>query len=66
MLTFPPYPIPVHTELGEGYVLYIQSSGMLENDIFTCVLCEGGEIKHFNSSQIRILKNATFDIKEKK
>lgn len=56
-------PIPVVTEQGEdGYAIYVQSSGMLENDIFTVVLCNGGIIRHYNTSQLRIYNNQTFNI----
>jgi hypothetical protein len=58
-------PIPCNTPLGEAYGIYMESSGMFENDVWTCVLCENGEVKHFNTSQITIHKNATFDIKYK-
>jgi hypothetical protein len=55
-------PIPVIVEGNkEGYVTH---SGLFENDVFTCVLCEGGIIRHYNSSQVRIHKNSTFEIKE--
>jgi hypothetical protein len=56
-------PIPVVTEKGEdGYAIYVESSGMFENDIWCVVLCEGGIIRHFSTSQIKIHKNATFGI----
>jgi hypothetical protein len=58
-------PIPIVTEKGEeGYAIYVESSGMFENDIWCVVLCEGGIIRHFSTSQIKIHKNATFDIKK--
>ena len=57
-------PIPVIVEENkEGYILYVTHSGMFENDIFTVVLCDGGFIRHYNSSQVKVYKNATFDIK---
>jgi len=57
-------PIPVVTEdKKEGYAIYVESSGQFENDIWTVVLCENGIIRHFNTSQLRIHKNATFNIK---
>lgn len=55
-------PLPVITPLGEGYALYVTESGPYENDIWTIVLCDGGHIKHFNTSQLQIHKNATFEI----
>jgi hypothetical protein len=58
-------PIPIVTIEGEeGYMLYVESSGMFENDIFCCVLKDGGKIRHFTSKQIFVEYNATFGIKE--
>lgn len=57
--------IPVITQLNqEGYAIYVESSGMFENDIWCVVLCEGGVIRHFNTSQLKIHYNATFEIKK--
>ena len=59
-------PIPIVTENGEdGYAIYAESSGMFENDIWTCVLCDGGVIRHYSTSQVVVHKNATFEINEK-
>ena len=55
-------PVPVVTDLGSGYVWYVRDGGIWENDIFTVVLEEGGKVKHFRSDQIKVHKNATFDI----
>ena len=66
MVVFAPYPIPVVTPLGNAYAIYCESGGMFENDIWTCCLCDGGEVKHFTTEQIKIFKNSTFDIYEKK
>jgi hypothetical protein len=55
-------PIPVVTPIGPGYILYVKDGGMWENDIFAVVLEDGGHIKHFTSEQIKIWKNATFNI----
>jgi hypothetical protein len=58
-------PIPVITEDGrEGYAIYVESSGMFENDVWCVVLCEGGIIRHYNTSQLRVHYNATFEIKK--
>lgn len=59
-------PLPVVTPMGNGYVLYVRDGGMWENDIFTVVLEDGGNIKHFTSEQIKVWQNATFDIKSAK
>lgn len=56
-------PIPLITPHGEGYAIYVSNSGMLENDVWTVVLIETGEIKHYNTSQLKVSKNGTFEIK---
>lgn len=55
-------PIPVITPIGNGYAVYVSNSGTFENDIWTVALENGGNILHFRSDQIRLYKNATFDI----
>ena len=57
-------PIPVVTPKGTGYVIYVTNGGTFENDIWTVALEEGGRILHFRTDQIKMFKNATFDIKE--
>jgi hypothetical protein len=57
-------PLPVITPLGDAYAIYVTSGGTFENDIWTVVLENGGNILHFRSDQIKMYKNATFDIKE--
>ena len=55
-------PIPVVTPLGNGYALYVRDSGTFENDVWTVVIENGGTILHFRTDQLKIFKNATFDI----
>jgi hypothetical protein len=57
-----PIPIVIKETNQEGYAIYVESGGMFENDIWTCVLCDGGIIRHYNTSQILIYNNATFEI----
>lgn len=60
-----PIPVIVPTEYGEiedGYALYVTHSGMHENDVWTVCLKNGGTIRHYNTSQIKIHSNNTFDI----
>lgn len=65
MITFAPYPIPVVVEGNkEGYLLYVQSGGQYENDIWTVVHCEGGIVWHYTTEQVLIHHNATFFIKK--
>lgn len=65
MIIFPPYPTPVTTVLGDGYIWYIKQNGMLENDEVAVILNDGGEVKHFLTSQIKIWHNETYGIKKK-
>lgn len=61
-----PIPVLVQCENNlwqEGYAIYVESSGMYENDCWTVVLCKEGIIRHFNTSQVKIHNNATFGIK---
>jgi len=59
-------PVPVVVEGDkDGYALYVSNSGMFENDVWCVVLCDGGYVRHYNTDQIRIYFNATFDITKK-
>ena len=58
------HPIPVIVENNkEGYAIYVSNGGTFENDIWCIVLCDGGQIRHYRSDQIKIHFNETFDIK---
>lgn len=60
-------PIPVVVEeYKDGYAIYVTNSGTFENDVWCVALCEGGEVRHYTSDQIRIYANSTFDIKKPK
>lgn len=61
-----PIPIVVILDKQEGYAIYVESSGMFENDIWTCVLCKEGIIRHYRTDQIVVHYNATFDINKTK
>lgn len=58
-------PIPVVTEHGDGYALYVESGGLLENDCWCVVLCDGGVVRHYLSNQIKVFANATYEINKK-
>jgi hypothetical protein len=58
-------PIPVVTPLGDGYAIYVSNSGSFENDIWAVALCNGGDIRHFRSDQIKIHINGTLGIIKK-
>lgn len=52
----------VHTPLGEGVIIYVTTQSPHSNDIFTVGLKESGEIRHFESTQITLVKNHTIGI----
>jgi hypothetical protein len=54
--------IPVKTIHGEGYVLYVKDGDGWENDIFCVVDCQTGELRHYNTRQISIHENHTYEI----
>ncbi len=64
MIFEPRNPTPCTTPLGDGYVWYIKTNGMLENDEITVILNDGGKIKHFTSDQVSIWRNETYGIKK--
>jgi hypothetical protein len=58
-------PIPVVVENNkDGYAIYVTNGGSFENDIWCVVLCDGGDVRHYLSNQIKIHANATLDIKK--
>lgn len=66
MISWADKPIPVIVEKDkEGYVLYVQPGGNMENDIWTIVLCDGGIVRHYRTDQLTIHQNLTFDIRKK-
>jgi len=65
MLLYFDQPIPCTTPLGDGYLLYVSSNGIFENDEFTVTMTEDGSVKHFTSEQIKIWRNETYGIKKK-
>lgn len=56
----------VNTPLGDGQALFLIDYGPHENTIWVIALEEKGIIKHFNSNQITLCFNNTFDINTKK
>lgn len=56
--------IPVCTELGDGYLLYVVNTGMYSNACYAVVLCDGGHIKHFMDHQFTVYPNNTAMITE--
>jgi hypothetical protein len=58
-------PIPVTTDIGYGWLMYVRDGGTFSNDIFAIVLEEDGIIRHMRTDQFKVLQNPTFDIKNK-
>lgn len=64
MIVFPPNPILVITPLGTGFVVYIKSTGMWENDEVCVALTDGGQWRHFTTGQIKAHENGPYQIKK--
>jgi hypothetical protein len=58
-------PIPVSTDIGYGWLMYVRDGGTFSNDIFAIVLEQDGVIRHMRTDQFKILQNPTFDIQNK-
>ncbi|CAB4186663.1 hypothetical protein UFOVP1151_39 [uncultured Caudovirales phage] len=58
-------PIPVSTDIGYGWLMYVRDGGTWSNDIFAIVLEEDGIIRHMRTDQFKVLQNPTFDIQNK-
>jgi hypothetical protein len=58
-------PVPVSTDIGYGWLMYVRDGGTWSNDIFAVVLEEDGVIRHMRTDQFKVLQNPTFDIKNK-
>ena len=52
----------VTTPHGDGIVLFLMDYGPQENTIFVVALEKDGVIKHYNSNDVRLCKNDTFNI----
>lgn len=57
-----PIPVIVKETNQEAMAIYAVSGGTFENDLWTVVLCDGGDIITVRLDQIRVYKNKTFDI----
>lgn len=56
-------PLEAETQLGKVWLLFLIDYGPLENSVFIGTLKSTGEIKHFSSNQVKLLKNYTFSIR---
>lgn len=55
-------PIPVNTEIGYGWLMYVRDGGTWCNDIYAVVMEKDGVIRHMRTDQFSLLRNDTFDI----
>lgn len=55
-------PIPVKTDIGYGWLMYVRDGGTWSNDVFAIVLEKDGVIRHMLTDQFKVLQNPTFDI----
>lgn len=53
----------VETPHGDGQALFLMDYGPHENTVWVVALEKTGEVKHYNSNQIRLCKNNTFDFR---
>lgn len=53
-------PIPVETEHGPGVALLVIDYGTEHNSAFVVALQKTRELKHYQSSQLRLAQNFTF------
>jgi len=62
-ITFAPFPIPVIVEgIGECYIVSQTNSGTFEDDLFLVAKCDGGQMFHVRTSQMKMHFNATMGI----
>ena len=61
MMFEPRQPYYVHTPLGIGIVMFVTDYGWNENMIWTVALEEDGQIRHFQTTQLHLHKNDTWD-----
>lgn len=52
----------VTTPHGDGIVLFLMDYGPQENTVFVVALEETGLIKHYNSNDVKLCRNNTFNI----
>lgn len=55
--------ITVDTEFGECHVLFIIDYGIHRNTIWVCSSIQDGKIRHFDTNQITVTNNYTFEAK---
>lgn len=62
-ITFAPFPIPVVVDgLGDCLVVSQTNSGTFEDDLWTIAKCDGGQMLHVRTSQMKMHHNTTMGI----
>lgn len=59
-------PVPAVSPLGDCYIWYVVTGGMLENDCYCCIMKEDGAIRHLMGDQLNVWHNETYGISKKK
>jgi len=54
----------LETPHGTGQALFIMDYGPHQNTVFIVALLDSGQILHYNSNQVKICQNITFDFLE--
>lgn len=52
--------IPLYTKIGPGRALLVIDYGMDVNTVWVVALTKDGQIKHFDSNDVRLEENYTF------
>ena len=60
-----PIPVIIKETNQEAMAIYAVSGGTFENDLWTLVLCDSGDIITVRVDQISMYSNKTFDINKK-
>jgi len=56
----------VNTPLGEGLAIMVIDYGINHNTCWVVSLKKDGQVKHFDSNDIRLIKNFTYNFNTKK
>jgi len=62
---FPPNPIDVETIHGPGLVIYIMPMDSFANDIWCVANKKDGQLRHYETIQLKLMPNYTLGIRPK-
>jgi len=57
-----PIPVIIKENGAEAMAIYVVTGGSFENDLWTVILCNGGDVITVRIDQIKMYNNKTFDI----